>query len=213
MKKYVLLISLAFSSLFVSCNTVRPIGYFNAKQYQKPDAVQLEDALIIELHQDIKDRFIIKGLGTKEVNIAQYRRSVHDILEDNFLMKFKHSEVVEHDEVAQSNSDAYRLIIYQINPSWQVVAVDHTNLSDTYITQRFSRKKAVFDVKSSLYQGDKMVKEIDFKTQSNQEVNSLNNAKLLLQEGLLNAQLQLQNEIIAYIESQKNTENMIQTTE
>lgn len=48
MKKYALLISLVFSSLFVGCNTVHPIGYFNAKQYQKPNAVQLGDALIIK---------------------------------------------------------------------------------------------------------------------------------------------------------------------
>ena len=58
-----------------------------------------------------------------------------------------------------------------------------------------------------------MLKEIDFKTQSNQEINNLNNASLLLQEGLLNAQQQLQNEIIAYIKSQNQTKNMAQATE
>lgn len=79
-------------------------------------------------------------MGTKEVNIAQYRRSVHDILEDSFLMKFKNCEVTDYQEVEDSNTIAYRLIIYQLNPSWQVVADDHTNLSDTCIIKRHSRK-------------------------------------------------------------------------
>lgn len=213
MKKFVFLISLTFSLFLVSCNTIRPIGYFNAKQYEKPDVVKLEDSLYIELHQDIKDRFIISGLGTEDVNIAHYRRTVHDVFEDNFSIKFKNTEVIDHQEKNTTNTDAYRLIIYQLRPSWEVVSVNHTNLSDTYITQRFTRKKALFDVKSTLYKGNKLIKEIDFKCYSNQEVSSLNYGRLLLQEGMLNAQQQLQTEIIAYINSESENEKLPHTAE
>lgn len=203
MKKSIFLSTiLFFSFVFVGCVSIEPMGYFRVETYTKPGTIQLEEKLQIELHDDIKDRFEVKGVGVRPMPIAHFRRLVSDNTKNNMNSIFKEVQVTNFEAEAENNEDL-RLVIYRVKPYWIVNSVEISNR----VVDGYSRNRKVpvtssaFDVRSSLYKAQTLLGEIDFIAYSETQMNHGNQSNQIFINGFTKLQEQLQKEVVSIYRS------------